>query len=179
MRRPLNSHFSPLFAHKHRLRKVKMDQRKLMDNANTITDMAKVSGRSVNRRFSIITCNLLGLSPRNGLNAFKCMCFNVEILKGFIRNQDGISKTCAFTCLCTGVIAKGSPHIKFPSLAERDVKRSFETWNDPFWNLRCHSECWCSIQTRFFFISRHQTLCTRLCRICQHVKTLWKRDYQA
>lgn len=25
-----------------RLRKVKMDQRKLMDNANTITDMAKV-----------------------------------------------------------------------------------------------------------------------------------------
>lgn len=26
-----------------RLRKVKMDQRKLMDNANTITDMAKVS----------------------------------------------------------------------------------------------------------------------------------------
>lgn len=25
------------------LRKVKMDQRKLMDNANTITDMAKVS----------------------------------------------------------------------------------------------------------------------------------------
>lgn len=26
----------------HRLRKVKMDQRKLMDNANTITDMAKV-----------------------------------------------------------------------------------------------------------------------------------------
>jgi hypothetical protein len=29
----------------HRLRKVKMDQRKLMDNANTITDMAKVSNR--------------------------------------------------------------------------------------------------------------------------------------
>lgn len=28
-----------------RLRKVKMDQRKLMDNANTITDMAKVSNR--------------------------------------------------------------------------------------------------------------------------------------
>lgn len=28
---------------KNRLRKVKMDQRKLMDNANTITDMAKVS----------------------------------------------------------------------------------------------------------------------------------------
>lgn len=28
-----------------RLRKVKMDQRKLMDNANTITDMAKVSVR--------------------------------------------------------------------------------------------------------------------------------------
>lgn len=27
----------------YRLRKVKMDQRKLMDNANTITDMAKVS----------------------------------------------------------------------------------------------------------------------------------------
>jgi len=26
-----------------RLRKVKMDQRKLMDNANTITDMAKVN----------------------------------------------------------------------------------------------------------------------------------------
>lgn len=26
-----------------RLRKVKMDQRKLMDNANTITDMAKVA----------------------------------------------------------------------------------------------------------------------------------------
>lgn len=26
-----------------RLRKVKMDQRKLMDNANTVTDMAKVS----------------------------------------------------------------------------------------------------------------------------------------
>lgn len=25
------------------LRKVKMDQRKLMDNANTVTDMAKVS----------------------------------------------------------------------------------------------------------------------------------------
>lgn len=29
--------------HSNRLRKVKMDQRKLMDNANTITDMAKVS----------------------------------------------------------------------------------------------------------------------------------------
>ena len=29
-------------AHENRLRKVKMDQRKLMDNANTITDMAKV-----------------------------------------------------------------------------------------------------------------------------------------
>lgn len=27
------------------LRKVKMDQRKLMDNANTITDMAKVCSR--------------------------------------------------------------------------------------------------------------------------------------
>lgn len=27
----------------YRLRKVKMDQRKLMDNANTITDMAKVN----------------------------------------------------------------------------------------------------------------------------------------
>lgn len=27
----------------NRLRKVKMDQRKLMDNANTITDMAKVN----------------------------------------------------------------------------------------------------------------------------------------
>lgn len=31
-----------LCAVEHRLRKVKMDQRKLMDNANTITDMAKV-----------------------------------------------------------------------------------------------------------------------------------------
>lgn len=30
---------------KCRLRKVKMDQRKLMDNANTITDMAKVPRR--------------------------------------------------------------------------------------------------------------------------------------
>lgn len=28
-----------------RLRKVKMDQRKLMDNANTITDMAKVASK--------------------------------------------------------------------------------------------------------------------------------------
>lgn len=31
-----------------RLRKVKMDQRKLMDNANTITDMAKVSIEIIN-----------------------------------------------------------------------------------------------------------------------------------
>ena len=31
------------FAFFRRLRKVKMDQRKLMDNASTITDMAKVS----------------------------------------------------------------------------------------------------------------------------------------
>lgn len=31
------------FNFRSRLRKVKMDQRKLMDNANTITDMAKVS----------------------------------------------------------------------------------------------------------------------------------------
>jgi hypothetical protein len=32
---------SLVYSHKFRLRKVKMDQRKLMDNANTITDMAK------------------------------------------------------------------------------------------------------------------------------------------
>lgn len=35
-------HWCGLF---YRLRKVKMDQRKLMDNANTITDMAKVSNK--------------------------------------------------------------------------------------------------------------------------------------
>ncbi len=35
-----NFQLSP--SHFFRLRKVKMDQRKLMDNANTITDMAKV-----------------------------------------------------------------------------------------------------------------------------------------
>ena len=37
----IHTHLS-VRAHENRLRKVKMDQRKLMDNANTITDMAKV-----------------------------------------------------------------------------------------------------------------------------------------
>lgn len=36
------SHFLLLCFPDNSLRKVKMDQRKLMDNANTITDMAKV-----------------------------------------------------------------------------------------------------------------------------------------
>lgn len=35
-----------------RLRKVKMDQRKLMDNANTITDMAKVSNKQIYRHLN-------------------------------------------------------------------------------------------------------------------------------
>lgn len=38
----MNNNYSIFLLH-FRLRKVKMDQRKLMDNANTITDMAKVS----------------------------------------------------------------------------------------------------------------------------------------
>lgn len=33
------------------LRKVKMDQRKLMDNANTITDMAKVKVHYINIKY--------------------------------------------------------------------------------------------------------------------------------
>ena len=37
--------YNPRVHQLFRLRKVKMDQRKLMDNANTITDMAKVSAR--------------------------------------------------------------------------------------------------------------------------------------
>lgn len=38
------------------LRKVKMDQRKLMDNANTITDMAKVLSHTF--AFSSLTCHV-------------------------------------------------------------------------------------------------------------------------
>lgn len=46
----------------YRLRKVKMDQRKLMDNANTITDMAKVK---LNFFLSLIVTNLLILDPKH------------------------------------------------------------------------------------------------------------------
>lgn len=54
-----------LFSSTHSLRKVKMDQRKLMDNANTLTDMAKVSlnkailAESQNVPVSLMQVNML------------------------------------------------------------------------------------------------------------------------
>ncbi len=59
-----------------RLRKVKMDQRKLMDNANTITDMAKTQNNvyeilsDVNSRQDIMDERIANLEDR--INAIQC-----------------------------------------------------------------------------------------------------------
>lgn len=74
----------------YRLRKVKMDQRKLMDNANTITDMAKVSYK---QKRKIIKKN-------KNLIKFKCFfCFVIqtqntvyEIISDMSSRQDSIEE---------------------------------------------------------------------------------------
>jgi len=59
-----------------RLRKVKMDQRKLMDNANTITDMAKTQNNvyeilsDVNSRQDIMDERIANLEDR--INSIQC-----------------------------------------------------------------------------------------------------------
>lgn len=74
----------------HRLRKVKMDQRKLMDNANTITDMAKVT----NVQYTIHVqknCTDLFLCLRHRVDRFDIRIHYLFFVFAFL---------CVFLCVC-------------------------------------------------------------------------------